>query len=133
VPSKENPALAPSATKRRKKTLRGVVAGLGVTQGSLFLCLQVSHCCRFSGLSFFFARRFSECALCRVDKIKDNNTLTLPVRKMLSILNCRRFNYVGTAYVNAALPIFDAHDLYRATSMHQAAEISDEVIARVLQ
>jgi hypothetical protein len=50
-----------------------------------------------------------------------------------SLLACRRFNYVGAAHVNAALIILQIYDLQRATNLLKAAEIPDEVIARVLQ
>jgi hypothetical protein len=47
-------------------------------------------------------------------------------------LGCRRQNYVGAAYVNAALTIFQFYDFRRAVKMLEKEGIPDEVIARVL-
>lgn len=58
---------------------------------------------------------------------------TLPALEGRSLLSCRRFNYVGAAYVNAALTILQLYGLQRATNLLHAAEIPDEVITRVLQ
>jgi len=58
---------------------------------------------------------------------------TLPVLIGRSLLDCRRFNYVGAAHVNAALTIWQLYGLQRATIFLQAAKIPDEVITRVLQ
>jgi hypothetical protein len=65
--------------------------------------------------------------------MKDKNTSTLPVWKGLSLLHCRRWNYVAAARVNAALTISQIYGLQRARSLLQVAEIPDEVITRVLQ
>jgi hypothetical protein len=45
------------------------------------------------------------------------NMSTLPGWKGFALLNCRRFNYIGAAYVNAALIILRLYDLQRAVSV----------------
>jgi hypothetical protein len=54
-------------------------------------------------------------------------------RKGLLTLNCRRFNYVGAAYVNAALTILKLYGFQRAINLLEAAKIPDTVMTRVLQ
>jgi hypothetical protein len=56
----------------------------------------------------------------------------IPAPQIFS-LDCRRFNYVGAAHVNAALTILQLYGLQRATNLLQAAKIPVEVITRVLQ
>jgi hypothetical protein len=59
--------------------------------------------------------------------------LTPRIRIRRSLLDCRRFDYVRAAYVNAALKILQLYGVKRATNLLHAAKTPDEVTTRVLQ